>query len=115
VEFAATIPARLQRRGGSKKHLLKRLLRTRFGFGEEFLRRGKQGFDLPIGRWFKGELEEYARRNLLRPDAMIARYLNQDYVRTLIEKHRRRSGIYANLIWSILVFEHWLRAWHGDS
>jgi asparagine synthase (glutamine-hydrolysing) len=111
VEWAARVPVALQRKGGVKKYLMKTLLRREFGFDDSFLNRPKQGFDLPIDAWFKGEIGPYTREILLAGDAQIARFLNQDYVSRLLAGHQRGYRNSSRLIWMILILEHWLRVW----
>src|SRR4029079_16340609 len=50
VEFAATIPPELQLRHGTKKYLFKRALRGILP--DAIIDRPKQGFAVPLGRWF---------------------------------------------------------------
>jgi asparagine synthase (glutamine-hydrolysing) len=49
VDFARRLPASLKLRGGETKFLLRRALAGRLP--DEILRRPKQGFAIPVGRW----------------------------------------------------------------
>ncbi|MBI4587272.1 MAG: asparagine synthase (glutamine-hydrolyzing), partial [Candidatus Rokubacteria bacterium] len=70
VEFMGRIPSALKLRGFSRlKRLLKRALVDRLP--PEILRRGKQGFGVPFGAWFRGPLAD-ALRQVLAPDRIRA-------------------------------------------
>ncbi len=54
MEFAARIPSHLKVRGRETKYLLRKALTGLLP--REVLTRGKMGFGVPIGRWFRREL-----------------------------------------------------------
>ncbi|HEY9436178.1 MAG TPA: asparagine synthase (glutamine-hydrolyzing), partial [Blastocatellia bacterium] len=56
IEFAQTIPASLKIRGQETKYILKRAAEGLIP--DEIINRPKQGFDVPIRRWFNRELRE---------------------------------------------------------
>ncbi|HEY6401926.1 MAG TPA: asparagine synthase (glutamine-hydrolyzing), partial [Blastocatellia bacterium] len=56
IEFAQTIPASYKLRGLETKYILKRVAEGLIP--DEITRRPKQGFDVPIRRWFNHELRE---------------------------------------------------------
>ena len=51
VEFSATIPSELKLRNGRTKDILKRAMHGILP--DEVLNRRKQGFAIPLGRWFR--------------------------------------------------------------
>ena len=53
IEFAASLPENLKLRGLTTKYLLKRVLKRLLP--AENLKRGKMGFPVPIGNWFRRE------------------------------------------------------------
>ena len=63
VEFAATIPPRLRYRDGTTKYLFKQALRG--VLPDAIIDRRKQGFAVPLARWFRGPLLGFARDVLL--------------------------------------------------
>jgi asparagine synthase (glutamine-hydrolysing) len=108
VEWAARVPAELHCRNGVKKYLLKRVLQEKFGFDTSFLDRPKHGFDLPVAPWFQGALQSHAREVLLSPNSLSSLFLNQQYIRGMLGRDQRQMQ--SKMLWSILMFEHWLRA-----
>src|SRR5258706_5500911 len=88
VEFAATIPADLRLRDGVTKHILKRAMRGRLP--DSIIDRPKQGFAVPLGRWFRGRLDGIVRDLLLSTKSRSRGILSETYVETLIERYGAR-------------------------
>ena len=75
----------------------------------ENMHRPKQGFAVPVGAWFRGELKDFladhvlgarfASRGLFRPDA----------VQRLFDDHQRGAGDHAHHLWTLLMLELWFR------
>ncbi|MFQ5903283.1 MAG: asparagine synthase (glutamine-hydrolyzing) [Candidatus Binatia bacterium] len=111
IEYAATLPDSMKLRWGGTKYILRRafsdLLPT------EVLTRGKMGFGVPLGAWFRGELRDYIQDLLLAPDARIRGYLNQGYVKKVIHEHVHTGRDHGLRLWAILAFEVWLRLLSG--
>lgn len=91
------------------KLLLKELLKKVFPY--EFCHRPKQGFSMPIKKWFAGEgdLSGYIKERLTGADSPLATYFNQAPVEQLIreEKYSR--------IWLLLFLDEWLRSLQKTS
>jgi asparagine synthase (glutamine-hydrolysing) len=107
VELGARLPERFKVRGREKKIALRAALRGVVPDAE--LDRAKQGFQVPMAEWFRGELRGLARDVLLAGDARSRPYLRQDAVAGLLERHLERSEDNSSLLWSVLVFELWQR------
>jgi asparagine synthase (glutamine-hydrolysing) len=71
--------------------------------------RGKMGFAVPLGAWFRGELREYLADNLLDSSARYVTYLNAAKVQRLVERHLAGHADLGPKLWTILCFERWLR------
>ena len=107
VEFAASLPAAWKVCGLSTKWLLRRALRG--WIPDAILRRGKMGFGVPLGRWFRGELRGFAEA-VLGPNGLGKReYFRPDVVRGLLAEHVAGRADHANRLWALLVFELWYR------
>lgn len=107
MEFAARLPAGIKFREGRLKHLLKQAM-LRF-FPAEFLDRPKQGFGVPIGDWFRGELRELTEEMLLGARARGRGLFDPRYVRRLVDHHMtgRQNNQYR--LWTLIMFEAWAR------
>jgi asparagine synthase (glutamine-hydrolysing) len=106
VEFAATIPAHMRLRGGTTKYVLKRAMRGILPDG--IIDRPKHGFAVPLARWFRGELSEFARDLLLSDTCRQRGFFNTKYIETLFRQNDRGRDLDLQL-WTILSFELWCR------
>jgi asparagine synthase (glutamine-hydrolysing) len=71
----------------------------------------KQGFSAPDASWFKGESIDYVRKTLYGKEVRIYDYMDRDAVRELVQEHLDGVSNRRLLIWSLLTFELWLRAY----
>jgi asparagine synthase (glutamine-hydrolysing) len=95
------------RRHGDGKLLLRRVL-ARY-VGDDVTNGRKQGFSGPDASWFRGESIDYVRE-LLYGDARIYEFLSPEVVRSLVDDHLEGRENRRLLLWSLLNFEHWCRA-----
>jgi asparagine synthase (glutamine-hydrolysing) len=108
VEFAATLPLRARLRGRTTKYLLKRALR---GLVPDATLDGpKRGFAVPLGRWFRGPLRDFARDLLLSPGSRARDVFERRAIERLIEGGPRPDDLGLKL-WTVLSFELWCRAY----
>jgi len=107
VEFAATIPAEMKLHHGRSKHILKQAMQ---GFlPEGIINRKKQGFAVPLGHWFRGEMNGFVRDIVLSPSSRARQIFDPDYIERLLLLHERGRPLDAAL-WTLLSFELWCRA-----
>ncbi len=110
IEFANRCPAGLKLDGdGVSKAILKRVLADRIP--REVIERKKTGFGLPTKHWFRGGMEGMARDMLLSPSSRSSVYFKRSVVEGIIDGHQRGMRDLSRKIWSLLVFEHWCRAY----
>lgn len=108
MEYAASLPDRMKLRWGQTKYILRKAFSDLLP--PQILGRGKRGFGVPLGTWFKGELGDFVRDLLLSPDARMKEYLNPGYVGRVIQEHLEGVRDHGHRLWSVLAFEVWLRA-----
>jgi len=106
VEFAATIPARFQLRNGTTKDIFKRAMRGILP--DEVIDRPKQGFAVPLGRWFRGRLGGFLREHLLSERCRQRGIFNTAYIERLIALHEGGRPLDLQL-WTLVSFELWCR------
>jgi asparagine synthase (glutamine-hydrolysing) len=106
VEFAATIPPELRYRDGTTKYLFKQALRELLP--GTIIDRRKQGFAVPLARWFRGPLAGYARDVLLSDSSRHRGVLNPAAVEKRLYLHQRGRDLDLQL-WTMLSFELWCR------
>jgi asparagine synthase (glutamine-hydrolysing) len=106
VEFAARVPSQLKLRAGTTKYLLKRAMRGILP--NDIIDRPKQGFAVPLARWFRGELLGFARDILLSDTCRQRGFFDLGYVERLLRLNQRGRDLDLHL-WTILSFEMWCR------
>jgi asparagine synthase (glutamine-hydrolysing) len=108
IEFAQTIPASFKLRGPETKYILKRAATGLIP--DEIINRPKQGFDVPIRRWFNHELREMLDDTLKDRRSRERGDLDHRAVLAILDEHRRGVRDHARQLWSLLVLELWRRA-----
>jgi asparagine synthase (glutamine-hydrolysing) len=109
AEFAARLPASYKLHGWVGKYILKRALRNHLP--KSILHRGKQGFALPIGRWFRHELRQVAYDVLLDLHTLARGIFDGRAVRTMLDEHVSGRINHRYRIWELLVLELWFRTY----
>jgi asparagine synthase (glutamine-hydrolysing) len=107
IEFAATVPPDLKYRGRTSKYLLKRHLERQLP--ASVIHRRKQGFEIPLAAWLRGELRLMADDLLLAPRSLNRGYVRPSRVRTLWQEHQRRIADRSRQLWALMVLELWHR------
>jgi asparagine synthase (glutamine-hydrolysing) len=107
VEYAARLPDGFKRRGTNMKWILKRAFEDILP--PEIMTRGKMGFGMPLGTWFRTGLKDYLFDHLTSR-AAVTEYLDPAAVETLVREHLAGRADNAHPIWLLLTFEVWLRS-----
>ncbi len=106
VEYAATIPPEFKLRNGSTKYILKKAMRGILP--DSLIDRRKQGFAVPLGSWFRGDLTGFVHDLLLSDTSRARRIFNADYIEKLLGMHQRGRNMDLQL-WTLVSFELWCR------
>ena len=69
----------------------------------------KQGFSAPDESWYRGENAEYVKELLLNRDLACKEYINQDYIKDVVNEHINDGVNHRLLIWSFMNFEWWCK------
>jgi len=104
--WAARLPERFKWNGHVHKYLLKRACLSLLP--AKVLKRGKQGFGIPLGAWLQGPLREWVRERLLSPQAKTHAYMKRDVISKLFDEHVRGRTNHANRLWALMMLEIWL-------
>ena len=107
IEFAASLPESLKLRGLTTKYILKKTLNKLLP--SENISRGKMGFGVPIGHWFRGKLQPFLRENLLSDAAARRGLFRPEAVRQMVELHTRGERDYSHRLWTLLMLELWFQ------
>jgi asparagine synthase (glutamine-hydrolysing) len=107
VEWLATLPSSLKVRGQEGKWLLKKAMEPRLP--HSVLYRPKMGFAVPLAQWFRGPLRSRVRDALLGERLAETRFFNHAYLTELLEAHQSGRRDYSAPLWSLLMFDAFLR------
>ncbi len=107
VEFAATIPSDMKRRGDEGKLILKRAVR-RF-LPERTLAKPKTGFGMPLARWLRTDLLDLLRGALLDDRATKRGLFERRFIAKMVDDHTHGRRDFSNRLWALLVLELWFR------
>jgi len=77
----------------------------------ELAARGKTGFGIPLGDWFRGPLRELAGDTLLGSRMRARGQLRPKVVERMLSQHVRREHDHGHRLWCLLVLELWQRSW----
>jgi asparagine synthase (glutamine-hydrolysing) len=107
VDVASRVPNQLKLRGLTTKYLLRKL--TSEALPPSIWRRGKQGFGIPIHKWFRGDLTGHTREVLLDQRTIARGYFQRDGLERILRAHELGQQDHGHLIFAMLCFELWCR------
>jgi asparagine synthase (glutamine-hydrolysing) len=106
VEFVVALPSRLKMRDHTGKWILRHAVAGLIP--PAVLDKPKQGFAVPLRRWFRKELRHRIER-LLRADAPVYEFVDRPAVTRMATEHRLRRRDHSHVLWKLLVLDLWLR------
>jgi asparagine synthase (glutamine-hydrolysing) len=106
VEFAATIPPELLLHNQEGKYIFRAAMKGILP--EQILHRPKQGFAIPLGRWFRGKLDSFVRDLLLSQSSRNRGIFRPAYIEKLLSLHKKGRDMDLQL-WTLISFELWCR------
>ncbi|HYX67205.1 MAG TPA: XrtA/PEP-CTERM system amidotransferase [Burkholderiales bacterium] len=107
VEWLASLPSSLKVRGQEGKHLLKKAMEPYLP--RELLYRPKMGFAVPLAKWFRGPLRQSLREAILGDELADTGLFNRDTLTHLVDAHQSGMRDYSSPLWSLLMFQAFLR------
>jgi asparagine synthase (glutamine-hydrolysing) len=107
LELSARLPESWKVRGTTTKRILRELFAGLLP--ESITRRGKMGFSVPLGMWFRGPLATPVRDILLAANARIFRYLRREGIETLFAQNASGRADHGKRLWALLNLEIWLQ------
>src|SRR5215468_4075397 len=107
VEWLATLPSSLKMRGSEGKFLLKKAMEPHLP--ADVLYRPKMGFAVPLAAWFRGPLKARVREAVLGSQLAETGWFDANYLRTLVDAHQSGAHDYSSPLWSLLMFDAFLR------
>jgi asparagine synthase (glutamine-hydrolysing) len=110
AEFAFGLPMDYLVRGGRGKHLLRELA-CRY-VPRELIERPKMGFGVPLGKWLRADLRDWAEALLESRNFAGIGLLREDVVRARWAEHQRGQRDLSAALWPILMLHAW---WERQS
>jgi asparagine synthase (glutamine-hydrolysing) len=107
VEWLASLPSDLKIRDGESKFLLKKSMESRLP--SEVMYRPKMGFAVPLARWFKGPLRQRVRQTLETGTLVESGFFNPHTLRRIGDEHLTGLRDHSTPIWTLLMFDAFLR------
>ena len=92
-------------RGGDGKYIEKKIADKYIS--RDIIYRKKVGFDVPVSRWFRGDLKELLVSNVLRRDSFSRDFLDGNALETLVNDHVSGRRDNHKKLWILLNFELW--------
>ena len=76
---------------------------------QKIVNRKKQGFSAPDENWYRAENANYIKKLLLNDSLASKDYINQKYIKKIVDEHVNKGKNHRLLIWSFMNFEWWCR------
>ena len=107
VEQVARLPSAVKLKGGEGKHVLKHALEPYLP--REILYRKKMGFAVPLDLWFRGSLKERIASTVGGERLKQSGIFDAEYLDTLVREHQSGRRNHSASLWSLLMFDGFLR------
>lgn len=113
VEWASGLPPDNKLREQEGKFILKRAFESYLP--HDILYRRKMGFAVPLATWFRGPLRERVHSALFSPHMEACGYFDAKVLKELVDQHQSGQRDYSAALWSLLMFESFLRQSLGNG
>jgi len=107
AEWLATLPSSMKVQGQEGKYFFKKAMEPHLP--ADVLYRPKMGFAVPLARWFRGPLRQRVREAVLGPRLEMTGWFNRSYLQHLLDAHQSGARDYSAPLWTLLMFEAFLR------
>ena len=109
VELVNSLPASMKLKGWTTKYVFKKMMTDKLP--KDIVERPKKGFGMPIGRWLKKELRDFALQ-LFAPEKIAKEGIfNPVFITQLLNEHLSGKKDNRKPLWTLMVFEMWLEKW----
>ena len=107
ASWAARLPDGMKVRGLRGKILLRKAFAN--DLPPSVNRRGKQGFGIPIGAWFKDPLRDWAKELLLSEDSILFTWFKTESLKQIYNEHQMGRTNHGKRIWALVALGVWAR------
>ncbi len=109
VEFTSRLPLHMKVKNGGGKWALRQVLQRYVP--ARLVERPKMGFGVPVGKWLRGPLRQWAEdllgENRLRREG----YLRSEPIRQIWAEHLTGRRNWEQRLWPVLMFQAWQEQW----
>jgi asparagine synthase (glutamine-hydrolysing) len=109
VEYALRLPQSFKFQNGQGKFILRKIL-NRY-VPSDLIERPKMGFGVPIGKWLRGPLRDWAEALLSESALRQDDILNPQPIRALWRDHLSEKCDWGDRLWTSLMFQSWHAKW----
>ncbi len=109
VEASWRLPQRFAERGNRNKWLLRRILSKHVP--DSIIERPKMGFGVPINRWLRGPLRDWAEHLLDEKSLAADGFFDPAPIRQRWEEHLNGTTEWHYPLWVVLMFQAWKQHW----
>jgi asparagine synthase (glutamine-hydrolysing) len=113
MQYAARLPIEIRFGDGVLKHHLKKVLAKHLP--QDILWRKKMGFGVPIGKWFRTNLFDFARETILSEHARQRGFFDMKYIEKILLDHKNGRQNHHHRLWTLLCLEVWCRTFLDRS
>lgn len=107
VEWASGIPSSMKLRGSEGKYIFKKSMQPYLS--DDILYRPKMGFSIPLASWLRGPLRQRVRDAVLGPTISSIGIFDMTFLTELVDYHESGRRDNSAPLWSLLMFEAFLR------
>lgn len=109
-EYAMGLPVEYMITNTERKRILKDAFEDLLP--DKILTRNKQGFEIPVGEWFKDELSSEFTKTLHTTETDL---LNETVVKEIYEQHTHGPKDHTHFLWAVYVFIKWFDQMQQDG
>lgn len=106
IEFASTLPTHLKVTKDTTKYILREYAKEMIP--RNILERPKKGFSIPVYKWLKDDLQDWAKDLILNSKEL--EFLNKKLVLEEFSKLQDNTQS-AHKIWMIIILHYWIKRW----
>jgi asparagine synthase (glutamine-hydrolysing) len=104
------LPTAIHFADGRGKWVLRQLLQRHVP--RSMFDRPKRGFQVPVAKWLRGELYEWAETLLAEAQLQREGFFNASVVRHRWRQHIEHDADWSFFLWTVLMFQAWLKDWN---
>lgn len=111
IEWLSQLDTSMKLRNGIGKYVFKKALEPYLP--NDVLYRPKQGFTVPLARWFREDLRDRVANAVTSEVMMDSGYFDPDALKTLLDQHQSGRSDHSDTLWTLYIFDAFLRKTQG--